>query len=101
MTSCYICQPKKAVLINEPKEALFSLKTKKSAGYDEINFIAKGCFGTWNMLVLHVFNLSIFHVHFSRQTKNSRGYTNFQKEVLNGIKAITGPYLFYHAPQKC
>ena len=46
MTSCYICQPKKAVLINEPKEALFSLKTKKSAGYDEINFIAKGCFGT-------------------------------------------------------
>ena len=46
MTSCYICQPKKAVLINEPKEALFSLKTKKSEGYDEINFIAKGCFGT-------------------------------------------------------
>ena len=38
MTSCDILQPEKAVSINEQKKAFFSLKTNKSAGYDNINF---------------------------------------------------------------
>ena len=59
VTSCGIFQPEKAVSINEPKEGFFSLKTNKSADYDDINFnIVKRCFGTLDKPLLHVFNLS-------------------------------------------
>ena len=40
-----IFQPETKVSINELKEAFFSLKSNKSAGYDDINFnIVKKCF---------------------------------------------------------
>ena len=47
MTSCDTFQPEKAFSMNELKRAFFSLKTNKSAGYDDINFnIVKRWF--WN-----------------------------------------------------
>ena len=65
------------------KEAFFSLKTNKSAGFDDINFnIVKKCFGTLHKPLLHVFNLSIERGIFPDKLK------------------IASPKLFYRASQK-
>ena len=46
MISCDIFRSEKSVLVNELKEAFFTLKINKSSGYDDINFnIVKRCFG--------------------------------------------------------
>ena len=50
----------KSVLINELREALFSLKLSKSPGYDEISLnVVKKCFSELCKPLKYVFNLSI------------------------------------------
>ena len=50
----------KSVLINELRDAFFSLKLNKSPGYDEISFnVVKKCFSELCKPLKHVFNLSI------------------------------------------
>ena len=45
--------------MNELKHALFSLKTKKSPGYDDISFnVLKKCFGSLCEPLKYLFNLS-------------------------------------------
>ena len=42
------------------KDAFFSLKINKSAGYDVISFnVVKNCFGVLDKPLLHIFNLSL------------------------------------------
>ena len=49
-----------SLLINELKEALFSLKTNKSSGYDDVSFtVVKKCFGEINERLKHIFNILI------------------------------------------
>ena len=53
-------QPEKAISVNELKDAFFSLKINKSAGYDVISFnVVKKCFGVLHKPLLHIFNLSL------------------------------------------
>ena len=49
----------KPITVNELKEAFYSLKTNKSAGYDDISYnVVKNCFGELCDPLLHIFNLS-------------------------------------------
>ena len=49
----------KQITVNELNEAFDSLKTNKSAGYDDISYdIVKNCFGELCESLLHIFNLS-------------------------------------------
>ena len=53
-------QPEKAISVNELKDAFFSLKINKSAGYDVISFnVVEKCFGVLHKPLLHIFNLSL------------------------------------------
>ena len=53
-------QPEKVISVNELKDAFFSLKINKSAGYDDISFnVVKKCFGVLHKPLLHIFNLSL------------------------------------------
>ena len=60
----------KSVTVNELKEAFYSLKTNKSAGYERIcyNFV-KYCFGELCDPLLHIFNLSSSSGIFSDSLK--------------------------------
>ena len=60
----------KKVTINELKEAFFSLKINKSAGFDDISYnVVKNCFGELNDPLLHIFNLSFLNGIFSDSLK--------------------------------
>ena len=49
-----------AFSVNEFKDAFFSLKINKSAGYDDISFnVVKNCFGVLHKPLLHIFNLPL------------------------------------------
>ena len=53
-------QPEKLISVNEFKDAFFSLKINKRAGYDDISFnVVKNCFGVLHKPLLHIFNLSL------------------------------------------
>ena len=53
-------EPEKVVSVNEFKDASFSLKVNKSAGYDDIGFnVVKKCFGVLHKPMLHIFNLPL------------------------------------------
>ena len=53
-------QPERVISVNELKDAFFSLKINKSAGYDDISFnVVKKCFGVLHKPLLHIFNLSL------------------------------------------
>ena len=57
---CNIIQPENALSINELKDAFYSLKTSKSAGYDGISSnIIKQCFGTLNRPLHYIYNISL------------------------------------------
>ena len=50
-------QPEHNLTVNELKDAFFSLKLNKSAGYDEISFnVIKTCFGSLHKPLLYIFN---------------------------------------------
>ena len=50
---------KKPLTVNELKEAFFSLKSNKSAGYDDISYnVVKNCFGELCKPLLHIFGQS-------------------------------------------
>ena len=60
----------KKVTINELKEAFFSLKINKSAGFDDINYnVVKNCFGELSDPLLHIFNLSFLNGIFPDSLK--------------------------------
>ena len=70
MISCDIFRSEKSVLVNELKEAFFTLKINKSSGYDDINFnIVKRCFGALYKPLLQIFNLSFQHSIFPDKLK--------------------------------
>ena len=49
----------KPITLNKLKETFYSLKTNKSAVYDDISYNAvKNCFGELCDPLLHIFNLS-------------------------------------------
>ena len=55
-----ITQPEKVISVNEFKDAYFSLKKTKGAGYDDISFnVVKKCFGVLHQPLLRTFNLSL------------------------------------------
>ena len=61
---------KNSLLINKLKEAFFSSKTKKSPGYDDINFnVVNKCFGEINEPLKHLFNLSLENIIFPEKKK--------------------------------
>ena len=77
MNSCDVSQPEKSVSINELKEAYFSLKASKSAGYDDFNFnIVKNFFEIlefcFECFVTCFFNLSIQRGIFPDKQKIER-----------------------------
>ena len=60
----------KPITVNELKEAFYSLKTNKSAGYDDISYnVVKNCFGELCDPLLHIFNLSSSSGIFSHSLK--------------------------------
>ena len=63
---------KKTITVNELKEALYSLKYNKSAGYDDINYnVAKNRFGEFCDPILLIFNLSSSNKQFRFQAGHS------------------------------
>ena len=61
--------PADPITINELKEAFFSLKTNKSAGYDEVNSnVIKNCFSELNYPLKYLFGKSIEKGVFPRVT---------------------------------
>ena len=66
-------QPEKVISANELRNAFFSLKINKSAGYDDISFnVVKKCFGDLHKLLLHIFNLSLQTGNFPDKLKHAR-----------------------------
>ena len=62
--------PADPITINELKEAFFSLKTNKSAGYDEVNSnVIKNCFSELNYPLKYLFGKSIEKGVFSNALK--------------------------------
>ena len=62
----------KPIIVNELKEALYSLKYNKSAGYDGINYnVAKNRFGEFCDPLLLIFNLSSSNKQFRFQAWHS------------------------------
>ena len=60
----------KKVTINELKEAFFSLKINKSAGFDDISYnVVKNCFGELSDPLLHILNLSFLNGIFPDSLK--------------------------------
>ena len=52
-------QPERVISVSELKDTFFSLKIKKSAGYDYVSSkVVKKCFGVLHKTLLHIFNLS-------------------------------------------
>ena len=71
METCDTTLTEISLTINELKDAFFSLKTNKSAGYDDISFnVVRNCFGPL-VKPLFIFKLSLEKCSFSRRTKNS------------------------------
>ena len=63
----------KSVLINELRDAFFSLQLNKSPGYDKISFnLVKKCFSELYEPLKHVFNLSIEFGVFPDKLKIAR-----------------------------
>ena len=61
------------LIINELKDALFSLQTNKSLGQDEINFdVIKSCFGSLSKPLLHIFRLSLEEGIFPDDLKTAK-----------------------------
>ena len=61
------------MIINELKDALFSLQTNKSLGQDEINFdVIKSCFGSLSKPLLHIFRLSLEEGIFPDDLKTAK-----------------------------
>ena len=66
-------QPERVTSVNELKDAFFSLKINKSAGYDDISFnVVKKCFGVLPKSLLHIFNLSLQTSIFPDKLKIAR-----------------------------
>ena len=66
-------QPEKVISVNEFKDAFFSLKINKSAGYDDISFnVVKKCFGVLHKPRLYIFNLSLQTGTFPDKRKIAR-----------------------------
>ena len=66
-------QPEKVISVNELKDAFFSLKINKSAGYDDISFnVVKNCFGVLYKRLLQIFSLSLQNVIFPDKLKIAR-----------------------------
>ena len=62
-----------AFSVNEFKDAFFSLKINKSAGYDDISFnVVKNCFGVLHKPLLHIFNLPLQTSIFPDKLKIAR-----------------------------
>ena len=60
----------KKVTTNELKEAFFSLKINKSAGFDDMSYnVVKNCFGELSDPLLHMFNLSLLNGMFPDSLK--------------------------------
>ena len=54
---CSIVQPECPVTVNELKDALFSLKTNKTPGYDKVSFkVIKHCLGVLYKALLRIFD---------------------------------------------
>ena len=77
---------KNSLSINELKEAFFSLKTKKSPGYDDINFnVVKKCFGEINEPLKHLFNLSLENGIFPEKMKIAKVTPLFKNDDPENI----------------
>ena len=63
----------KKVTTNELKEAFFSLKINKSAGFDDMSYnVVKNCFGELSDPLLHIFNLSLLNGMFPDSLKTAK-----------------------------
>ena len=63
----------KPLLINDFKDALFSLKINKSSGVDDVSFnIIKKCFGTLCEPLIYLFQLSLEKGVFPDDLKNAK-----------------------------
>ena len=57
---CNIFHPENALIINELKDAFYSLETNKSPGFDDISYnIMKQCFGTLNRPFRYIYDISL------------------------------------------
>ena len=72
---------KNSLSINELKETSFSLKTKKSPGYDDIDFnVVKKCLGEINEPLQNLSNLSLENSIFPEKMKIAKvPNTTYQK----------------------
>ena len=73
----------KGSTVNELKDTLFSLKLKKSPGYDEVSFnIIKKCFISLHKPLLYIFNASLQNGTFPDEIKISSVTPLFKIEVI-------------------
>ena len=72
--------------INELKDAFFSLKTNKSAGYDDISFnVVRNCFGPLVKPLMFIFNLSLEKGCFPDQLKIARVTPVFKADSVTEL----------------
>ena len=84
------------VTINELKDAFFSLKTNKSAGFDKISFnVIKNCFGELCDPLKYIFNLSFEKGICSDHMKIAKVTPVFNGATLQ-VLVITAQYLYFH-----
>ena len=73
LEACNITQPEKDLTVNELKDAYFSVKLKKSPGYDEVSFnVINKCFKSLRKSLLDIFNASLQIRNFSDELKIAR-----------------------------
>ena len=73
MEAYNITQPENDLTVSELKDTFFSLKLKKSRGYNEVSFnVIKKCFGSLRKPVLHILNASLQNQTFPDELKIAR-----------------------------
>ena len=67
---CNIFQSENVLIINELKDAFYSLETNKSPGFDDISSnIMKQCFGTLNRPFRYIYDISLQQGVFPEEMK--------------------------------
>ena len=90
MENCNSTQAESTLIVNELKEAFFSLKINQSFGYDDIRFndrncFVRNCFGPFLKRLMANFNLSLQKGWFPEELKIARVTPIYKADHVNEI----------------
>ena len=79
-------QAKRALTVNDPKEAYFWLDINESPGYDDISFnVVRNCFDSLLKLLMAIFNLSLQKGCFPGEFETASVISVFKADDVNKL----------------